>query len=274
LGAAGATLGGTLAAGLSGPGRYRYGGVRDFILNVRLVDGLGQMVRGGGKVVKNAAGYDLPKLMAGSAGRLGVLVELTFKVFPSPPAYATLRRDYGDLSQALEAMTKLTRASLDIEAIELEPAQRSARLAVRLAGLADLLDARLDRLRSLMGDGEALLGPAESAHWEGLRQFQWVPADWSLVKVPVTPSLIPALDGALSTDDLKRHYSVAGNVAWIALPGRLAWLDTSLIEMGLDGIAVLGPARIRVPFLGTRRGTEFAVRVKRALDPLERFPEL
>src|SRR6266851_2564262 len=66
----GATLGGTVAAGLSGSGRYRFGGVRDFIIGVRFVDGQGQLVRGGGKVVKNAAGFDLPKLMVGSLGRL------------------------------------------------------------------------------------------------------------------------------------------------------------------------------------------------------------
>ena len=59
---AGATVGGAIAAGLSGSGRYRYGGIRDFLLGVRFVDGQGRLVRGGGKVVKNAAGFDLPKL--------------------------------------------------------------------------------------------------------------------------------------------------------------------------------------------------------------------
>ena len=98
--AAGATLGGAVASGLSGPGRYRYGGVRDFVIGVRFVDGLGQLVRGGGKVVKNAAGFDLPKLMVGSLGRLGALVELSFKVFPKPPAFATLRVDYPSLAAA------------------------------------------------------------------------------------------------------------------------------------------------------------------------------
>ncbi|MCB0114754.1 MAG: FAD-binding protein, partial [Caldilineaceae bacterium] len=61
----GATLGGTVAAGLSGPGRLRYGGVRDFLIGVRFVDGRGEEVRGGGNVVKNAAGFDFPKLMVG-----------------------------------------------------------------------------------------------------------------------------------------------------------------------------------------------------------------
>src|SRR5690606_29722305 len=62
---AGATLGGTIAAGLSGSGRFRFGGLRDFLIGVRMVDGRGTLVRGGGKVVKNAAGFDLPKLMIG-----------------------------------------------------------------------------------------------------------------------------------------------------------------------------------------------------------------
>ena len=77
--------------GLSGPRRWRFGGLRDFILGIRFVDGRGRLVRGGGKVVKNAAGFDLPKLFVGSLGRLGILTEVTFKVFPEPPAFATLR---------------------------------------------------------------------------------------------------------------------------------------------------------------------------------------
>ena len=68
---AGSTLGGTVAAGLSGPGRYRYGGVRDFLIGASFIDGDGRELRGGGKVVKNAAGFDFPKLLTGSLGELG-----------------------------------------------------------------------------------------------------------------------------------------------------------------------------------------------------------
>src|SRR5581483_4094672 len=91
LAAAGATLGGTVAAGLSGPGRFRFGGLRDFILGVRFVDGMGRLLRMGGKVVKNAAGFDLPKFFVGSLGRFGVLVEVTFKVFPRTTSALTVR---------------------------------------------------------------------------------------------------------------------------------------------------------------------------------------
>lgn len=93
---AGATLGGTVAAGLSGPGRVRFGGLRDFILGVRFVDGEGRLLRLGGKVVKNAAGFDVPKFLVGSAGRFGVIAELSFKVFPRPVASRTLRLDAAD----------------------------------------------------------------------------------------------------------------------------------------------------------------------------------
>ena len=74
-----------MAAGLSGPGRFRYGGVRDFILAVQFADGTGQLLRGGAKVVKNAAGFDIPKFFTGSLGRFGVLVEVTFKADEKNP---------------------------------------------------------------------------------------------------------------------------------------------------------------------------------------------
>ena len=85
----GATLGGTVASGLSGPGRYQFGGVRDFILGLRYIDGEGQLIKTGSRVVKNTAGYDMSKLMVGSLGQFGVLVELTFKVLPQPEATLT-----------------------------------------------------------------------------------------------------------------------------------------------------------------------------------------
>ncbi len=71
LAEAGATLGGVVATGAAGAGAWRNGGVRDFVIGVRFVDGTGRLITGGGKVVKNAAGFDLPKLMVGSIGRLG-----------------------------------------------------------------------------------------------------------------------------------------------------------------------------------------------------------
>src|SRR5208283_106284 len=102
---AGATLGGTVAAGVSGPGRFRFGGVRDFILGVRFIDGQGRLLRMGGKVVKNCAGFDLPKFFVGSLGRFGVLAEATFKVFPSPAARLTLQLTLAGIVLAARMLT-------------------------------------------------------------------------------------------------------------------------------------------------------------------------
>src|SRR5688500_13334503 len=146
----GATLGGTVAAGLSGPGRYRYGGVRDFILGVRYVDGTGELVRGGGKVVKNAAGFDLPKLFGGSLGQLGALVELSFKVFPRPEATLTLRHTLPTLEAALAALQRLYLAPLDMEALDLTVDGDGPALWVRLGGLGHVLAARAERVRGLI----------------------------------------------------------------------------------------------------------------------------
>jgi glycolate oxidase FAD binding subunit len=86
----GATVGGCVAAGLAGPRRQQAGAVRDFVLGVRLVDGTGQVLDFGGQVMKNVAGYDVSRLLAGSLGTLGVLAEVTLKVLPRPVAETTL----------------------------------------------------------------------------------------------------------------------------------------------------------------------------------------
>ena len=271
---AGATLGGTVAAGLSGPMRYRYGGVRDFILGVRFVDGEGHLVRGGGKVVKNAAGFDLPKLMVGSAGRLGVLVEVTFKVFPRPRAYASCCAPFATLDACLQTLFDVWRRPLDLEAVDLEPTERGMTLWARIGGLEQALPPRLERLRHLLGEAnvEVWQGAEEEARWEEAREFRWAPEGWTLVKVPLTPKRIPAVEERLAAVENSRRYSVGGNVLWLATPASPASLDALLRELGLAGVVIRGAAE--APFIGSRKGLNFARRVKSALDPQARFPEV
>ena len=87
---AGATVAGCVAAGLSGPRRVSMGAVRDFMLGVKLLDGRGAVLKFGGQVMKNVAGYDISRLVAGSLGTLGILIEVSLKVLPRPVAEATL----------------------------------------------------------------------------------------------------------------------------------------------------------------------------------------
>jgi glycolate oxidase FAD binding subunit len=286
---AGATLGGTVAAGLSGPGRYRYGGVRDFILGARYVDGAGEVVRTGGKVVKNAAGFDISKLMVGGLGALGVLVELSFKVFPKPEAYATLRVPHSTLDDALATLHRLTSSQMDFFAIDLEPTPAGAILEVRLGGLVAALPERLARLRALTGGGDIRMDAEDAACWRAAREFTWLPEGSTLVKVPVTPGRIARLEADLtglgepSTGSghalpslPARRYSAGGQVAWIAWPSAaLDDLDVGLKTQDLSGLVVLGqPGAARSARLGARTGQSFERRVKAALDPEARFVEV
>ncbi len=266
----GATLGGTIAAGVNGPGRYRYGGVRDFLLGVRFVDGAGEIVHAGGKVVKNSAGFDIPKLMVGSLGQLGVLVEVSFKVFPKPEAYTTIRLNCPTLSDALNIVQRLYVSPLDIDSFDLEPTPSGSTIVwLRLAGLQSALPARIDRMRNTIGGGEAI--DDDEALWHAVRELKWLPADWSLVKVPVTPKRIPALDQALPPAAIRR-YTGGGQAAWIALADRAEALDPILIAQSLAGLVLIGRADHRR--LGARAGESFERRVKEALDPQHRFVEV
>ena len=137
---AGATLGGTVASGLSGPGRFHYGGLRDFLLGATIVDGSGQLLKLGAKVVKNAAGFDLPKFLIGSLGRFGVLGEITFKVFPLAPSFLTLGFPCETPDKAAQLLCDGARKRWELDALDYLPGRKTilARLAVGEASVAEL----------------------------------------------------------------------------------------------------------------------------------------
>ncbi|MFN3920419.1 MAG: glycolate oxidase subunit GlcE, partial [Methylohalobius sp.] len=114
-----ATIGGAVAAGLSGPRRPFAGAVRDFILGVKLLTGRGEVLSLGGKVIKNVAGFDLSRLLAGSLGTLGVILEVSLKVLPRPELELTLCREV-EPQKALETMLALMGQSLPLSGLAYE----------------------------------------------------------------------------------------------------------------------------------------------------------
>jgi glycolate oxidase FAD binding subunit len=259
----GATLGGTVAAGLSGPMRQRFGGVRDFILGVQFVDGEGNLVRGGGKVVKNAAGFDLPKLMVGSLGRLGILTELAFKVFPLPKATATLQIPFPGLEAALEALYKLAGSPIELYALDLEA---PATLVLRLGGLPEALPARLERLQLFLSkSGEVLQGEGEAQYWRNLNPLNL--GGGYLVKVALTARQIPALEKAPGS--APRRYMSAGNLLYLAWNDALERLEALLRSQNLSGLVLKG-ATPR-PQIGIDLAHALGRKVTAALDPQGRF---
>jgi len=153
------TVGGMVAAGLSGPSRPSSGALRDFVLGLTLLNGRGEIVCFGGQVMKNVAGYDVPRLVTGSLGVLGVICEVSLKVLPLPRANLTLCFD-ADQQQALRQLCAWSRQPLPVNAA----AWHDGRAFVRLAGAEAAVSAARDRL-----GGEPLAPDAATAWWEGVR---------------------------------------------------------------------------------------------------------
>jgi glycolate oxidase FAD binding subunit len=268
---AGATLGGTVAAGLSGPGRLRFGGLKDFILGVRFVDGLGRLLRMGGKVVKNAAGFDLPKFFVGSLGRFGVLTELTFKVFPAPVSTLTLRLEAGSIEAASRILTEAAAARWEADALDILPGSFS--VCLRLAGPPAALEAIAKEILTRW-PGERLAAATAQTTWNDLSEFRWICSEGPLLKIALNPAALPLLYREVqSMDGAKIHVSSAGNVAFASLTtsSQVNAFDEALRRQGLPAVTFRGQAPL---WLGAQSRPSIAAAVKQALDPANRFPGL
>jgi glycolate oxidase FAD binding subunit len=153
------TIGGIVATGLSGPRRANAGAVRDFVLGASLVDANGEMLRFGGQVMKNVAGFDVSRLLCGSLGILGFIAEVSLKVLPAPRAEATLRFEM-DTARAIEQFNRWNAQALPVSAT----AWHDGRAYLRLSGAASAVAASVHSL-----GGEILSEPDAQTWWNALR---------------------------------------------------------------------------------------------------------
>jgi glycolate oxidase FAD binding subunit len=225
LGSAGEpTLGGALAANLSGPRRIRAGAARDHLLGFSAVSGRGEVFKAGGKVVKNVTGYDLSKLMAGSWGTLAVLTEVTIKVLPRPKTEATLLifglRD----AAAIEAMAAAMAAPAEVSGAAHLPDVAAQRpplkaemsvTALRLEGFEKSVRARIDSLAAALkgfGRVEALDAVHSRQFWTQVREvevFRGDPRPLWRVSVP------PAQGGRIGEAVGEALYDWGGGLLWV-----------------------------------------------------------
>jgi glycolate oxidase FAD binding subunit len=255
--ASGTTLGGVVASGLSGPGRSARGAVRDFILGAHLLDGQGQVLRFGGQVMKNVAGFDVSRVLAGSLGTLGVILEVSLKVLPRPAVSTTLRID-------LSARAALLKMS-DWRAL---PAPITAS-----AWVGEVLTVRLSGSSASVAAGAARLGGAvveadeANAFWEDLRDHR---APFFKDPRPLWRLALPASTTALGLSG-SECYEWLGSLRWLSseLPG--AQVRARAAELG--GHATLFRAAPEVKAQAgvfTRPSpTQAAIeaRLKKAFDP-------
>jgi FAD/FMN-containing dehydrogenase len=157
--APGGTIGGMVAAGLTGPARANLGSLRDYVMGATLLNGRGELLHFGGQVMKNVAGYDVSRLLAGSWGILGVLCEVSLKVMPQPTATATLCFEW-DEAPALAQLRRWGAEALPLTA----SSWHEGSLKIRLAGAGAAVSAAEARL-----GGTALAPPTAAAWWTALR---------------------------------------------------------------------------------------------------------
>ncbi len=158
----GGTVGGMVCAGLAGPARAAVGGVRDYVLGAALLNGRAELLHFGGTVMKNVAGYDLSRAVAGSLGVLGVLCEVSLKVLPVPPATLTLRMEM-DQASALKRLNEWGGQPLPLNA----SAWWDGMLVLRLSGAAAAVRAAHDKL-----GGEIIEASLAAGFWQGLRDHR------------------------------------------------------------------------------------------------------
>jgi glycolate oxidase FAD binding subunit len=261
---AGATIGGTVAAGLSGPGRWRFGGLRDFILGVQFADGEGRLLRMGGKVVKNAAGFDFPKFFVGSAGRFGVLTEITFKVFPRPLAMRTLRIDAKDMAEKARIFAEASSTRWELDA--LDAALEEQAVFARIGGPPEALDALTAEILARF-PGAVLTGGDASYFWQAIVGFRWAQSGGTLAKVALSPAQVPDFAALVR--------GVTGARGWISAGGNVGYISaaagTALPVLPWAGVTLRGEGPL---WLGPQRNFGVMKSVKAALDPQNRFPGL
>ncbi|MCY4305453.1 MAG: FAD-binding protein [Aestuariivita sp.] len=213
------TVGGVVAANVSGPRRIAVGGCRDFLLGVRFVNGLGKVIKNGGRVMKNVTGYDLVKLMAGSYGTLGILTELSLKVLPRPETEVTIILHDLDDRTAVGAMSKALGSPYEVTGAACLPIKKQT--VLRLEGFEDSLKYRTKKLTELLG-GFGDLDVISSSHnsakvWHEIRDvIPFHGLDGDVWRFSVKPSDGPEIVEKLNIKDV--IYDWGGGLVWIRSP--------------------------------------------------------
>jgi glycolate oxidase FAD binding subunit len=286
------TIGGMLACNLAGPRRIKAGAARDHFLGVQAVTGRGDLIKSGGRVVKNVTGYDLCKLFAGSFGTLAVMAEVTFKVLPVAEHETTLLLRAQTRAAGLAALRKAMASAGDVSGAAFLPAAAAGRstipgvaeaatdlAALRLEGPAPSVRERTARLQALLAaDGETLeLAPPDSAVlWREIRDVALLPPEPPLWRVSVPPTA-----GAPLLESLERHLELgwladwAGGLLWLAVSDEpdagAARIRAALEATGGHATLIRASAELRraVPVFQPREPAlaRLSARVKDSFDP-------
>jgi glycolate oxidase FAD binding subunit len=216
------TLGGVVAANLSGPRRISGGAMRDHVLGIRFVNGQGEVLRSGGRVLKNVTGLDLCKLLAGSHGTLGVLTEITLKVLPRPETAATLVIRVADAAAGVRVLSAGLGSPYGVSGAAVVPDALEGPVALlRIEDFRSFVAYRVERLRAdLAAFSDSRIADAEetAALWAAIRDGGPLAArpDEAVWRVSVKPTEGPGVLAALREAGLRGYLDWGGGLVWLA----------------------------------------------------------
>ena len=217
------TIGGVVAANISGPRRVQAGACRDSLIGVRFVDGRGDVLKNGGRVMKNVTGYDLVKLMAGAHGTLGVISEVAFKVLPDVEAVSVLLINGLSNAQAVQAMSRALGSPYEVSGAAHTPSGVDGHpvTMIRIEGFKASVEYRAERLRMLLADlGEGMIesDPARTtAGWKWVRDVEpFHGRDGNVWRVSVKPTDAPEVLANLGAKDVLLDWG--GGLIWALMP--------------------------------------------------------
>lgn len=217
------TIGGVIAANVSGPRRLQTGAARDYMLGVRFVDGRGQVLKNGGRVMKNVTGYDLVKLMSGSFGTLGVMSEVALKVLPVPQTQATVLLEGLEDAAAVAAMAAALGSPYDVSGAAHLPtgADGAAQTLLRVEGFQASVAYRAGQIQNLLQSYGPVRtetdAPTSAGLWRDLRDVTaYAGKAGDVWRLSVRPSDAPAIVARLKALDIV--YDWGGGLIWALLP--------------------------------------------------------
>lgn len=261
------TLGGIVATNSAGPARIALGNCADHLLGIRFVNGVGEIVKNGGRVMKNVTGYDLVKLMAGSHGTLGVLTEVSLKVLPRPETEATLAITGQTPAEAQAMMARALGSPFEVTGAVHIPGGDTL---LRIEGFEASVSYRAGKLSELTGAELSLQGDASRSRWTELRDLTMFAGHQAVWRVSMKPSDTPEFLECLAQ---MHGYDVfldhGGGQLWIAADEKHLELAASYGDDGLTTDANEG-ARVLHAHLqhnaGLIKGDAFMVKVPGGLN--------
>lgn len=250
------TLGGLVAANISGPRRISAGAARDALIGLRLVNGRGEIIKSGGRVMKNVTGLDLVKLNCGAQGTLGLVTQATLKLLPTPERAASIVIRRLDDRRAIEALSLALGSPFAVSGaahISGGMGREFPRTFLRLEGFSDSVDYRIGAILALLkpfGAKHALEGEDSARIWRDIRdaRFLAAPTDRAIWRVSLAPSKAADYLASVGPHALAHFYDWGGGLVWLsaaASAAASAAIRAALAPLGGHATLVRAPEDLR-----------------------------